>query len=40
VRRIPAPFENLAVSIKNCRAQIVNDRSDWSTKLCSFTVGG
>src|ERR1700737_2192987 len=40
VRRIPAPFENLAISIKNCRARIVNDRSDWSTKLCSFTVGG
>src|SRR5260370_6447268 len=40
VRRVPTPFENLAVSIKNRRAPFVNDRSDWSTKLCSFTVGG
>src|SRR6266853_2836465 len=40
VTSVPAPFDNLAVSIKHCRARIVDDRSDWSTKLCSFTVGG
>jgi hypothetical protein len=37
---IPAPFNDLAGSIKNRRAPIVNDRSDWSTKLCYLTVGG
>jgi len=39
VRRIPAPFEDLAISMKNGRAVFVGDRLDRSVQAISLAIG-